>query len=221
MRSLLRDEYAARSVWLVPLPGAASRVEPKTPIRDELTVAMIGYWAPYKGLDIFLDAAERVGPRAQFILGGLPHQVLTQDSEFRDRVAAWRKRADLLKVSMPGFMSAEQLDSSLSGRVIGLLPYTSVSGASASFRLYAERAVPVIASDLAEFRYLEESGAGVLLTTPSGAGMADAIERLENDPTLWLSLAQKQVEFTRENSWENFLDGLLGMNRNPPRIQSH
>jgi glycosyltransferase involved in cell wall biosynthesis len=210
MKDLLSEKYGARTIALMPLPGESSASEPTATPEGPLTAITVGYWAPYKGIDIFLDTAERVGPAATFVLGGVPHLVLSEDPSFRERTSEWERRANLAGVTLSGYIPSAKLDSVLSGHAVGVLPYTSVSGASASFQLFAERSVPVIASDLPEFRYLQESGAGVMLAPPSGPEMAEAVHRLSADPALWLKLARQQSKFSRENSWDRFLDRLLG-----------
>jgi glycosyltransferase involved in cell wall biosynthesis len=206
---LLRRDYDARAVWLTPIPGDPVRLTPKTPAVGRRRIVNAGYWAPYKGIDLFLDVAEQLGSAGDFYLVGRPHALLLSDPTFRAQVEQWKSRASRLGVRLPGFLSPDQLDAMFAEGTIGVLPYSSTSGASASFQLFAERGIPVIASDIPEFRFLEQRGAGVLIAPPTVEGMSSAIVRLSEDSHLWLLLAKRQADFSDRYSWGPFLDGLL------------
>lgn len=206
---LLRNGYRAGSVWLTPMPTGT----PRTGIDGSgpgWKIATVGYLAPYKGIDQFLEAAERLGSEATAQLIGRPHPVLSGRPEFRSAVERWQQRAARIGVAMPGYLEAEALDRALAGPTVGMLPYTSASGASASFGLFAERGVPVVASDLPEFRFLEEQGAGVVVVPPTTVGLVDAARALMGDRPRWAELAARQRSFSASHTWENFARQLLG-----------
>jgi glycosyltransferase involved in cell wall biosynthesis len=206
---LLKSRYSAQSVWLVPLPGNPCR-RPPTEARDARPkIVTAGYWAPYKGIDLFLDLAQRLGPGMDFVLAGRPHRLLSRDSVFAVKIDQWATRAKQLNVSLPGFLSPEGLDSVLFGKSIGVLPYTSASGASASFQMFAERGIPVVASDLPEFRYLGDCGAGILVGPPTVESLAEIIGKVLQEPQLWTRLVAKQVAFSHRFGWESFTDELV------------
>ncbi|MCI4340607.1 MAG: glycosyltransferase [Thermoplasmata archaeon] len=209
VEGLMRNRYGARSVVLTPLP--CERLDrlpgPVGPGR----VVTAGYLAPYKGLDLFLGAAERASERGAYVLAGRPHPVLSQRPAFRQQLDGWTERARSLGVAMPGYLSPDDLSDTLAGRSVGVLPYTSASGASASFSLFAERGVPVVATDLPEFRFLARSGAGITLVPPSVEAIAAAVERLRGDPELWEVQAGRQRTFARENDWAGFVGRIRGL----------
>jgi glycosyltransferase involved in cell wall biosynthesis len=211
LRELLTRRYGARRVWLVPLPGDIPRRLAQPPGGGRMKVVSTGYWAPYKGIDLFVELAARLRSRADFVLGGRPHAVLSPDVAFRASVEAWTDSALKAGIRMPGFQSASELDAELSTSVVGVLPYSSVSGASASFQLFAERGVPVLASDLPEFQYLRAQGAGILLAAPTLDAMSESLTGLLSDQNAWRKLAEGQVEFSRRYSWDTFVDGLIGL----------
>jgi glycosyltransferase involved in cell wall biosynthesis len=209
LHELMSKRYGARRVWLVPLPGEPTRRLALPPGEGRLKVVSAGYWAPYKGIGLFVQLAARFRSRADFVLGGRPHTALSTDADFRASVEAWLHSAREAGVRMPGFQSPSELDAELSTAAVGLLPYTSVSGASASFQLFAERGVPVIASDLPEFQFLRSRGAGVVLASPTVDSLSDALSTLSSDADSWRTLAEKQSVFNQRYSWETFVDGLL------------
>ena len=204
---LLRDGYGARSVWVTPIPSAAPRRMPER--TGGWRVLNVGYFAPYKGIDEFLGVAELLRDRAEFSLVGRPHRVLSERAEFGAAVRTWTERAASARVAMPGFLPSDELDRLMSGRTIGVLPYTSSSGASASFGLFAERGVPVIASDLPEFRFLQECGAGIVLAPAHAKELATAVRGLLDDPSAWSELARRQAEFAKGHDWAGFVRELV------------
>jgi glycosyltransferase involved in cell wall biosynthesis len=209
LREILNDQYGARHVTLVPFPGDTGRRRVTGMPPGPPKVVHAGYWAPYKGIDRFLEVAERLRNHAEFLLVGRPHSALSTDPRFRAQVAAWSTQAQRAGVRMTGYLTHHQMDMEFSGSTVGLLPYTSVSGASASFNLFADRGIPVVTTDLPEFRYLEQQGAGIHIAPSTGEGLANAVAGILGDREEWLGLARRQVEFTARFSWDRFVDGLL------------
>ncbi len=211
---LLRERYGARSVTLVPLPCELPRVDASG--EDPGHIVTAGYLAPYKGLDLFLDVAEAASDRRPFVLAGRPHPILEHRIEFRAQLDRWSKRARALGVTMPGYLDDDALSSLLAGRSVGVLAYTSASGASASFSIFAERGIPVVATDLPEFRFLQAAGAGVVLVPPTAAGVAAAVGRLVADPTWWTAQSLRQRAFSEQNDWRSFVARLGALLSGPP-----
>jgi glycosyltransferase involved in cell wall biosynthesis len=209
LRDVLQRKYGSRSVLLVPLPGNRCLNPPGRPDGSRPRVVCAGYWAPYKGIDLYLGVADRLSAAADFVLVGQPHALLSRNPNFKAEVEKWKARARRLNVALPGFLRSNELDMTLSGYCIGVLPYTSVSGASASFQLFAERGIPVVASNLPEFRYLSECGAGVLLVESTIDGLSGGIEKLLVDQDLWFRLAQKQAIFSDHYCWDWFTQELV------------
>lgn len=209
LKDLLMRSYSARSVWLVPLPGEQARIVARLQFGGKPKIVNVGYWAPYKGIDIFLGVAEKLRPIADFFLVGSPHAVLSRDIKFGQEVERWRGSAKRLGVRMPGFLPTDQLDTAFSEDSVGVLPYTSASGASAAFQVFADRGIPVVASDLPEFRYLAEQGAGILLAQPTVESISGAVLSLLSDSEAWAKLARKQLSFTQRYSWIKFVDQLV------------
>jgi glycosyltransferase involved in cell wall biosynthesis len=221
LHDLLIEQYGAGRVTLVPFPGDTARTRVTGLPPGPRKVVHAGYWAPYKGIDRFLQVAERMKGRAEFLLVGRPHSALSSDPNFRQQVERWTDGAHGAGVRLTGFLTNGQLDAEFSGSTVGLLPYTSVSGASASFTLFAERGVPVVTTDLPEFRYLERMGAGIRIAGSTEDELSNGVARLLEDRAEWLALSRRQVEFTERYSWDGFvagwLSGIDGGTRPPSR----
>lgn len=206
LAELLRTGYDASSVWLAPMPTEPPRRMVYDGVHRVLTC---GYLAPYKGIDVALEVASRMRDVAEFSIVGRPHRVLSATPPFQTQVRVWANRARALRVTMPGYLADPALDAAMRGRAVGLLPYTSASGASASFGMYASRGVPVVTSALPEFLYLEKVGAGIVPVAGGPEAYVASLRRLIEDPDLWDELASRQREFAIRNSWSSFVARLL------------
>ena len=213
LRDLLVGPYGCRSVWLTPMPSG--EVRPLRSATGPWKVVTAGYLSPYKGIDTFLEVAEQLRESARFALIGRPHAVLSRRPEFAARTEQWLARARAAGVATPGYLPPEGLDEELAGRTLGVLAYTSASGASAAFGIFAERGVPVIASDLPEFRYLVEAGAGVVLARSDPSEIAARIRAVISDPPAWERLAERQRRFASTHTWSTFVADLF---RRFPRL---
>ena len=206
---ILRNFYGARRVWLVPHPAERTRCGVTGRPTEPPKVVHVGYWAPYKGIDRFVQVADRMRDRAEFVLMGRPHTALSADEGFRQKVDEWTTQAQRAGVRLTGFLTEEQLDAECTGTTVGLLPYTSMSGASGSFNLFASRGIPVVATDLPEFRYLETVGAGIRIAPATVEGLSSAVATLLEDREQWLELSRRQGEFVERYSWDHFVEELL------------
>jgi glycosyltransferase involved in cell wall biosynthesis len=209
LRDILVGQYGARQVRLVPHPGERTRRAPAAEAGARPKVVHAGYWALYKGIDRFIRLAARMGPSAEFVLVGRPHLGLIGDAGFRRQVERWTTEARAAGIRLPGFLERSEMDAELAGPTVGVLPYTSVSGASGSFNMFAERGVPVVATDLPEFRYLERLGAGISIAPATVEGLATTVQTLLDDRSLWLDLSERQARFSERYCWENFVAGLF------------
>ncbi len=207
MQTLLKEKYGMDALCLVS-PCKVLPVRPSPP-RSRPLVASLGYLAPYKGVDIFLSVAEAMGEKAEFVLIGGAHRVLSQDP----KVATWfqgvRARAEKAGVRLTGYLEETQMNETLQGCSLALLPYTSTSGASASFSTLAAAGIPVIASALPEFELVHEKGAGVVLVPPRPEEFLAAVRRLLADPQELSRLASLQRAFAQKYSWGAFAQQLL------------
>ena len=214
LAELLHRSYDAQRVWTTPLPMDVP-VRPPDAAGASPRVVSAGYLAPYKGVDRFLAAGEALRGSGEFWLVGRPHPLLASDPNFVRQLNRWSRAAAAANVQMPGFLDDRHLDDLLTSGAVGVLPYSSTSGASASFGLFASRSIPVVASDLPEFRYLRELGAGIELVGPGPGELEDAVGGLLESNTRWSQLSDRQYEFARLHDWHSFIGGLR---KNYPEI---
>jgi glycosyltransferase involved in cell wall biosynthesis len=214
LEQVLQIEYQITPSLVVPLPSKPCVALPSWESVPPV-VAMLGYWAPYKGIDIFLEAAKALREEARWVLAGKPHRVLFKTPEFKQKVSRWETMAREVGVELPGYVTEQRLSTLFGGRAVGVLPYTSMSGSSASFATFAERGVPVVASDMPEFRFLADLGAGLVLVPPEAKKLEEEVHALLSNRNRWEELAWKQLQFSQTYSWAQFVRQLETIAREP------
>ena len=62
--------------------------------------------------------------------------------------------------------------------------------------------VPIIATDLPEFRELAEDGCGMVLSLHDPEALAERIEQILNNPDLARELRERNLRFAQERTWD-------------------
>jgi glycosyltransferase involved in cell wall biosynthesis len=208
MAEELQSSYGLRVALCTPLPCEPSGDRTPRP-SDPPRFVTVGYIAPYKGVEVMVRAKELLGEEVAMSIIGKPHRVLSSNPEFLRSVQTIEERARTSGIEFPGYVPDEELAQVLASSYAGILSYTSTSGASASFATLASAGLPVVASDLPEFRFLREKGAGVWLVPADPEALAGAIRMLTKDSKQWAELVERQRTFTTEYSWASFVQRLL------------
>ncbi len=108
-------------------------------------------------------------------------------------------------ITVTGYLSDPDLSRVIGKASLAILPYLATQGGSATFSSLASAAVPVVGSDIPEFQWLLEIGAGVELTERSASAMAEAASRILSNAPYRRNLASKQSRFAATYSWESFI----------------
>lgn len=198
-------------VWPIPCshePG----VKRGTPSNDLPIVVSPGYFSPYKGLTDLESIRRLVRSRCGFVTTAAAHRVLSASGNYTRSYESGVRKLRESGVTVTGYLPRADFEALLSSATVGLLPYYSTQGGSASFAKLASFGLPVIAPKLPEFEWLEGLGAGLLLTGRSPEQLAEGIDRVITEDHLRLDLIHRQREFARKFSWTEFvraLDGIL------------
>jgi glycosyltransferase involved in cell wall biosynthesis len=215
MAETLITHYGIRVARCAPLP-----CEPPVVPAEHLSVlpdiVSFGYLSPYKGVDLLLEAQRSLRDECRLVIIGRGHALLSDESEYRRNLARIRRVAQEVHAVFLGFVPDAELISVLQRCWVGALPYSSTTGASASFTQLATAGVPVVASDLPEFQYLRDEGAGILLVPPSPLEIAAAIRSLLKDSGLRAKLSADQTAYASKHSWPNLCNWVLGGPQGPP-----
>jgi len=174
-------------------------------IHRPMRVVSLGYLSPYKGFDTLLELKARFGQAIDITVVGGPHRLLAStvgySAYYQQLVNAMRSSG----ISHLWQISEERLDLVLRSSSVAALPYKSTQGASSAFSRCASAGLPVVASDLPEFRALEKAGAGILLTSPDPDSWETALRRVLQDDSILRRLATRQIEFCHAHSWDAFV----------------
>jgi glycosyltransferase involved in cell wall biosynthesis len=162
-RNILRAKYGRGSVYVRRHGIFSSRPEyPEFTKRGdpEHRILAFGKWGTYKRLEPLLEAfdaiAQRV-PNARLIVAGTDHP---KTPGYLKSVQT--KYAAQSKISFIGYVAEEQIGELLQTSTVAVLPYTSSAGSSGIAHLACTYGVPIVASDIPDFRRLaDEEGLAI------------------------------------------------------------
>lgn len=163
-------------------------------------VLFLGYLGPYKDLKLLRESFDAMGAGRRFrlVVAGSSHPNYPEESE--RQLAQLRPRP--LEVEYVGYVPDENLGRLLQRTRVVVLPYRTATGTSGVLHLVCHAGVPVVATDLPEFRELQEDGASMLLTAQNPKSMAEKIQLLLEDDRLWKQMSQRNIEFSLSRSWD-------------------
>lgn len=208
LAEVLRSSYRIEPARVGPLPCPP----PSRPVERydrPPKIVYFGYLSPYKGLDLFLSAVGSAGSQYRSAILGDPHSLLQSDERYRRFLAEIREHAQRVGTELAGYLPDQELASQLERAFVAILPYTSTTGASASFTQLAGAGLPVVATDLPEFRALRDGGAGIVLVSPDGESIRAAVEQLLRETATWNELSRRQLEYAKRHPWTELAGWLI------------
>ena len=187
-----------RTTYLpLPVPKTArrwSRAE-----REDLTLVSPGFVKPHKGYDVFAEVVREV--TCSWVVAGGP-QDLRDDLHLRELRRQIEESGMGGCVQITGYLSRSRMEENLCRATMAIFPYREVA-ASASMAWAIGCGMPVVSTDLPEFRRLQSLGAGIELL-PRGApdSWSEIIEGLAHDGERLADLARRNREFGAANSFD-------------------
>ena len=162
-RSILRKKYGRGAVYVRNHGILSGRPEyPAFERRGnpEHRILAFGKWGTYKRLEPMLDAFEIIArrvPNAQLIIGGTDHPKTPGYLE-SVKQKCWRHP----RIKFIGYVPEEQIPELFQSTTVTVMPYTSSAGSSGVAHLACAYGVPMVASDISDFRELaEEEGLAI------------------------------------------------------------
>src|SRR5207248_8727508 len=156
-RNILIEKYGRGSVYVrrhgifssrPEYPDFAQRGNP------EHRILAFGKWGTYKRLETMLKAFEKVlrhCPEARLVIAGTDHPKTPGYLQ-----SVQKKFSKLKEVSFIGYVSEEDVAQLLQRSTVAVLPYTSSAGSSGIAHLACTYGVPIVASDIPDFRRLAD-----------------------------------------------------------------
>lgn len=162
-RSVLVEKYGRGSVYVRRHGIFSARPEyPDLALRGtpEHRILAFGKWGTYKRLEPMVEAFKEVSrriPNARLVIAGTDHpKTPGYLQSIREKLAS---RSDVI---FTGYVAEEDIPQLFQSSSVAVLPYTSSAGSSGIAHLACTYGVPVVASDIPDFRRLaEEEGLAI------------------------------------------------------------
>ena len=135
------------------------------------------------------EIVSRQDPRAKLVVGGMDHPKTPGYLESISK-QYWRHP----RIEFTGYIPEDKIPSLFQGTSVAVMPYTSSAGSSGVAHLACAYGVPIIASDIADFRQLaEEEGLAINFFEPGNVqSLAETLLELLNN-------SERQMEMGIQN----------------------
>ena len=159
----------------------------------EHRILAFGKWGTYKRCEMLIEAFEEIimpsFPNARLVIGGGNNHNAGNYIE-----GLQEKYRDHPTIKIIGYVAEEDIGELFSSSTLMVLPYTSATGASGVAHLAAEYGVPIVSSDIPDFRDMCENEGLSIKFHPVGnkTAMAEQILELLNSP-------EEQQEMAEQN----------------------
>lgn len=167
---------------------------------DTLVLSYVGRLAAEKGLDVALDAVERV----ERVRPGAVRLLLVGDGPYEDEV---RRRAPAGTV-LTGKLHGTALGEAYASGDVFIFPSTTDTFGNVMLEAMAS-GLPVIGADVGPTREQLQSGGGWLVPAGDAAAFASTIVTLVDDRSLVREAAARARAFAATKSWDAVWDTLL------------
>lgn len=194
-QNVLKEKYGRGAVYVRRHGIFSSRPEyPDFSKRGnpEQRILAFGKWGTYKRLEPLLEAFDDVVercPEARLVIAGTDHPKTPGYLRALQQRYAHKK-----EISFIGYVAEEDIAELLQRSSIAVLPYTSSAGSSGIAHLACTYGVPMVASDIPDFRRLaEEEGIAIDFFAPAD------IKALGEHLADLLGSRERQVEMALQN----------------------
>jgi glycosyltransferase involved in cell wall biosynthesis len=194
-RSVLVEKYGRGSVYVRRHGIFSARPEyPDFALRGnpEHRILAFGKWGTYKRLEPMIDAFKEVSrqvPDARLVIAGTDHpKTPGYLKSIREKLAS---RSDVI---FRGYVAEEDIPQLFQSSSLAVLPYTSSAGSSGIAHLACTYGVPIVASDIPDFRRLaDEEGLAIDFFPPG------KINELARHLIDLLQNRERQIEMAMQN----------------------
>jgi glycosyltransferase involved in cell wall biosynthesis len=159
----------------------------------EQRILAFGKWGTYKRCELLIEAFEervaKVVPNAKLIIAG------TNNGNSPGYIESLRERhGDHPGIEFIGYVEEEKIRDLFNSSSFMVMPYTSATGASGVAHLAAQHGVPIICSDIADFREMGENEGLAIKFYPIGDKEALARQMID-----LLQSPEEQREMAEQN----------------------
>lgn len=190
---------------------AAVRARLGVPL-DADVVVFFGFVHPVKGVRYLIEAVARLRPRHDrlhlLVLGGFTSLALPADEAcaFRRELTDWAATCGVQDhVTITGHLAAAQVSAALHAADVAVFPFTAGATTKSGALLSAfAHGLPTVvtAADPADPELVDGENVVVARRVRDGGAVADALEKLLEDPTLRARIARGGAEVGAERTWQ-------------------
>jgi glycosyltransferase involved in cell wall biosynthesis len=194
-RNVLMEKYGRGAVFVRRHGIFSSRPEyPDFTQRGnpEHRILAFGKWGTYKRLEPLLEAFDLVAqqcPEAQLVIAGTDHPKTPGYLQ-----SVQERMSGHPEVKFTGYVPEEDIPQLFQSSTVAVLPYTSSAGSSGIAHLACTYGVPIITSDIPDFRRLAEEEGLAIDFFPSGQ-----VSELASCLINLLSNRERQIEMALQN----------------------
>ena len=207
-RSTLLQKYKAQNIHL-----RRHGVFSSNPIPPDYTkrgnpehrILAFGKWGTYKRLELLIEAFTQVAekiPNAKLVIAGSNHPMTPGYVEaVRDRYK------DSSRFEFHGYIPEEEVPGLFSLASVLVMPYTSAGGPSGVAHQACEFALPIVSSDIPDFRDMaDDSGIAMEFFENGNAdSLAETLIRFLQDPEKQLSMAEQNYGVAMQMSMREII----------------
>jgi glycosyltransferase involved in cell wall biosynthesis len=194
-RNVLKEKYGRGAVYVRRHGIFSARPEyPDFSKRNnpEQRILAFGKWGTYKRLEPLLEAFDDVVercPEARLVIAGTDHPKTPGYLQ-----GLQQRYADRKEISFIGYVAEEEIPELLQHSSVAVLPYTSSAGSSGIAHLACTYGVPMVASDIPDFRRLADEEGIAIDFFPAGD-----VKALSDHLADLLGNRERQVEMALQN----------------------
>jgi len=192
----LKRRYGCKNVYWV--PHGTWEVDPVSyQHNNPRSILYFGYSGPYKDLDLLFNAFEMLRkrrPNVKLTIAGASHP---NYPDFLRKYESEKPDA----VDFLDYVPDHQLSSLFEKTDLVVLPYHTCTGTSGVAHLVSSYGIPIIVTDLPEFRELAKEGCGIILSPHDPNELVKNIELALNNNELLLELKERSQYFTKKRTW--------------------
>jgi glycosyltransferase involved in cell wall biosynthesis len=179
-------------------------------------ILAFGKWGTYKKLEVLIEAFEQISadfPDAELIIGGGDHP--KTPGYVADTAARYTNK----KIQFLGYVAEDAIPELFKAASVTVMAYTSSAGSSGVAHLAAQYGVPIIASDIADFRELAEHEHMAMEFFPPGDtdALAAKLRELLQSPETLAAMAEQNfaaaVQLTMPQVVREYLRGFEKVRR--------
>lgn len=206
--NMAKELYNAKNVVYV--PHGVFNLPVEKFVFGQNKFLMFGKIGPYKGLETAVEAYKLLCGRKDdigLLIAGSSHPLHPQ---YLEKIV--NNYSYLSNIDVRGYVPEESLKDLFQSSVAVLLPYNVSVWTSSVFILACTYGRPVIASDLPDFKYLEQQGAGITLFPVNNVkALAEKMELILNDLDLQKRMGESNLRWARRHNFKEVSSRYLGI----------